>query len=57
MGIKIQDFSPTIVYHLYNVVADAMSRAPVGHAEEEEYKEVMDPPNHVKMNIIHIQCH
>lgn len=45
-ALCIQDFQPTIIHipGRLNTVADALSRAPVGPAEEEEEKEVMYPP-------------
>ena len=46
-SLRIQDFQPIITHcpgHL-NVVADALSRAPVNPPEAEDTKEFMDPPS------------
>jgi len=53
-ALKIQDFQPKIRHcpGKLNVVADALSRAPVGQPEEEEIKEVMDPPTNALFSMV-----
>jgi hypothetical protein len=50
-ALKIQDFSPQISHcpGKDNHVADACSRAPVGHTEEEHFRDEMDPPLHFSL--------